>query len=801
MAAISLTVTFGDGSVIERKVNNYATDDKSFINLISRSFDIPDDGLSEKDKDTIKSALREIIGGKTNVAITLEALRADKHQKKFDNIIDFFTHYLGSTKMRAFWINYSTWQDFWDKIKGIFIDNKQYHNKYTKLVKWNLKQTMIFNLEDDNIVPKHETWTSEKLVSQIESLKNTIFIFEDFDVILHADNNFDYDFGEDNIKVSIKNILSSDLLEKQENLIFATANASEEITIPSQLRGFFVTHIDSSKDLPILESLGENITAKAKAGDIHKIVGRDEEIQELIDILSAKRYNNILLVGRPGVGKTTVIEGLAMKIANNEVPLNLRNVKIFDIPFTNIISDTGFTGSLECKIKNLVEEVRSHRKEVIVFFDEFHQLMCNETIRNALKPPLANGEFPLIGATTDDEYNRFVSGADEAFVQRFNRINIDELPEGPTIDIFKSIIKRESENCSYIDNDLIYLYHLCKKLNPLQALPRSGVKILGNILSKTGFNHHIDKNMIKESFSIGKISNRLLDNNEYDKISKKINNQIKGQDNQVEEILNKIKVHYFLMSKIERPLVMMFMGPTGVGKTQLTQEIATELWDSNRYLIFNMGSVSLKTNITGSPPGYVGYDQGSPIINFISANESGIIILDEFEKIGKKVEMQDAFLEIFDKGTTTDNKGKRVNCRPFIFVLTSNLGQDLTPEATSEEISKCLINGGFRKEFIGRLDLIKVFDLIDFKSAKAIIHEYLEEYNDLPEYECTFTITDDEIQRFLEAVDFKTFGARILKKSFDDHFKKMLMENREKLDEEGNFEIGFNDTKKCFVFN
>jgi len=782
---IDLTITFGDGRVEQRNVHNYPAQDSEFINWITRSFDIPEESLSESDKDQLINGLNEISGGSDKVTISLECIKEEKH-KKFDDIFELFSNYLNNTEMRSFWINYATWNDFREKIETIFIDS-QFDQNAEKLILWDNQQTLIYTLDEENTKPTKKEWDPVKLLNKIDTSQNSIFILEDFDMNLEAFDNY---YGRE-VKPALKNILDSDILNKNNNYIIVAANASDEIEIPSQLRGFWVTYQDSSKDYPVLESLGENLTAKAIANQYDEIIGRDSEIDELINILSKNRYNNILLVGRPGVGKTSIIEGLAQRIANNEVPDNLTNVKIFDIPFADIVRDTQVAGSLENKIKNLQEEVKSHRNEVIVFFDEFHQIMSNDTIRNTLKPPLANGEFPAIGATTNSEYTRFVSGTDEAFLQRFNRINIDELPQDSVIEIFNKIIDNCEKNISVQNDELNYLYWLCKRLNPLQALPRSGVKVLSNILSNIKDDERLTKHIIKNNFSVGKISDRLAKEFEWKAILNNISEKILGQEEQIENVLDQIRQHYFILSNINRPLVMMFMGPTGTGKTQLARELTKQLWnDENRALLFNMGSVTHKSSITGAPPGYVGYENSSPILNFIGSNDSGIIILDEFEKVGNNSEIQDSFLEIFDKGTTSDNQGKKINCRPFIFVLTSNLGQELSPSSSEEDVSNLLTSEGLKPEFVGRIDLIKVFNRIDKQAGREIVKNYLRDYNNLPEYNCTFSFANDEtIDFILTKADYKKFGARKIKRTFDKVMNTILLDNMDKLEQPNSFEI------------
>jgi ATP-dependent Clp protease ATP-binding subunit ClpA len=786
---ISITVQFLDGSAQTRDITNYEASDEEFINLLSSSFDIPRGSLSNKDEKSIREAINNITTNSlSSIKISLSVLPGKKQELQFSNLLNMFSYYIKKGKTRNFWINYSTWIDFWDKIETIFIKNKIDKN-LEKLVLWDTEQVIIYDLK--NSTDKQENWDTGKLMRNLEEWKNSAFILEDFDVVLQSCNNY---YIPENVKSHIKNILSSQKLSENNSYLIVAANASEEIEIPSQLKGFWVTYRDSSKDFPILESLGENATAKAKAeskeGNFENILGRENEIKELVSILSQRKYNNVLIVGRAGVGKTAIVKGLAQNIIKDSVPDNLKNVQIFDVKFADIMKDTSVAGSLEKKVTNLLAEVKAHRTEVIVFFDEFHQLMSNSTIRDILKPALANGEFPCIGATTDDEYRQFVAGVDEAFAQRFAKINIDEL----SIDVIKEILNDiVKANTKEIDNKTLdYLYWSCKKLIPFEALPRSGEKILRKVISESGDNNTINKSNIKESFAVGKISILLSDRGKYSEITSKISSTIKGQEKQINNILRTIRNHFFILTKIEKPLVMLFMGPTGTGKTQLALELAKELWgDENRYLLFNMGSVEQKTSIIGAPPSYVGYNDSTAILSFISANDSGIIILDEFEKIMHKSEILDAFLEIFDKGSTYDNKGKKLNCRPFIFILTSNLGQELSSESSRDDRTNLLINKRLKKEFIGRINLIEVFNKISVEDAKKIIKDLVDEYNNLPDFECKIELDDSAINNILDMANFKTYGARNLKSTFNDHMNMILLDNQQVLDINKTYSISF----------
>jgi ATP-dependent Clp protease ATP-binding subunit ClpA len=797
-----ITVTFGDNTSQSRKVDDFPAKDNEFVDWFCGSFEIARDSLGNADEACIKKALSDLIGGNSSVAISIDYFPKGEIAKQYSNLMEFFSYHIHNTKNTNFWIHYSTWPDFWDKTRNIFFKDKP-PKKFEKLVVCDMESIITFKLPEDidtdGQTAHNRDWA---IINDIRNSRNTVFILEDFDVVLQTDDNYAGD--EHAIKSRIKNIIQGKQLQKNNNYLIIAANASDEIRVPSQLRGLWTKYKDSSKDFPVLESLGENITAKVKAGKINPIHGRDKEIEEIIQKLSMDRYNNVLLLGKAGVGKTAVVNGLALKLVQDKsISEKLKNVKIFDVPISNIIRDTSVAGSLEAKISNLRDEVKAHRKEVIIFIDEFHQLMSNETIRNILKPALANGEFPCIGATTDVEYQQFVANVDPAFEQRFLKINIDELPKDVVKAIFQKIVEKSELNITVNDRELDYLYYCCKKLEPLLALPRSGEKILVNILEQVKKGDTITKDIIKNHFSVGKVSNKLNEHSEYNKVYEGVAHVIKGQDRQIKSVLDSIRDHLFILTKIESPLVLMFMGPTGTGKTELAFDLTKELWgDTNRCLLFNMGSVDFKTSITGAPPGYVGYESSSPLLEFMKSHDSGIIILDEFEKIFKgqkhnkdKMNVLDSFLEMFDKGTTTDNRGRQINCRPFIFILTTNLGADKEPDISDKEKTDLLIEEGLKKEFIGRLGSIEVFSKISRDKGVEIINEQLEEYNTLPDFSCTFEIDQSMIMHVLNKSDFGTYGARNLKKTFHKLMKSIMASNPSILHTENTYKLAFDNEK------
>lgn len=785
-----LIVRFGDDSVVERNVGKYPAAENEFVLFFATSFDIPSDALGPQDRRAVLEALIKLRRGESDVRVSLDYVPRKDIQPVFPNLMEFLYHYLNQTQSASFWINYSTWKDFFTKLRTVFLSGNPPRSLKTLVIRDN-EEVQRYNLEQgEKARPTISRPRPAEFIQSLRTQKDTVFVLEDFDVTLETYDNFR---GEQEIpmKSVVKNILESGILDQNNSVIIVAASATEEIRIPSQLKGFWVPWRDASKDYPVLESLGENMTAKAKAGKFNPVLGRDVEIDKLITVLTKDKYNNVLITGRPGIGKTEVVRGLAQRIADGRVPEELKDVRIFDVMFANILKDMSVAGSLEARITNLVNEVKSHRKEVIVFFDEFHQLMGNETIRNVLKPVLANGEFPCMGATTDDEFRQYVAGADEAFYQRFFKLELDELPEPIIKEILLAQIARKNTDIKIDSRTLDYFYWCCKKLQPLKALPRSGEVVMGNILNDLNNQQTITHESITRSFPVGQLALRLSTEEGFKRLLNAITRNIRGQDEQIRAVLETLRNHFFLLTKVEKPLVMMFMGPTGTGKTELAIQLCKHIWtDENRYLLFNMGSVEQKTAITGAPPGYVGYEDSSPILNFLSTHDSGIIILDEFEKVFHEKKILDAFLEMMDKGTTAGPRGRKMSFRPFIFILTSNLAAEASGRMSEREKTDVLVEAGLRKEFIGRIKLIEVFNRISRDTAMGILRELIEDYNKRPDYFCRFEFDQAVLEHILDEADFVTYGVRQVQTTLARLMNEILFRHSDKLFQDRTFKIG-----------
>lgn len=803
MANYSITVKFGNNKVIQKNVDTFPAKDGDFINHFCLTFQIPQEAITASDRRKILDGLKQLNKGEKSITIELELVIEDSEQPKqtFKTLQDFLLHYI-KTKNRCYWINYATWKDFINKIEQIFI-RKDPPQELEKVIIADFEKKITYNLKAEPIKPSVEsTGQVPALFEQISTQKNTLFILEDIDLFLQSNEPYGGE-GDALLKTRLKNIISSSVLSDNNSFLIVSAGATEEVTIPRQLRGFWVSYQDSSLDFPILQKLGTDLTAEARIGNIkEEIRGRDKEVDKLINVFQKRTLNNALLTGKAGVGKTALVRGLALKIIKGDVPEDLKDVKVFDVPLSNIMKDTGIQGSLEQKVSALRDEVKSNKNKVIVFFDEFHQILNNRVCMDILKPALASGEFPCIGATTDEEFRKYISGSDRAFEQRFERIYVDELPEEIIKSIFKEIVQKSVKNIKVEDNIIDYLYHISKSLKPLDALPRSGITVLDNILSYKKNNEIISKEEIKEQYALGRISLKLSNDSEFQKIFNELKEEVLGQDDQIKRILETIRNHYLILTKVDRPLVLMFMGPTGVGKTELAVKLSKALWGvDNKFVREDMGSIEHKSSIIGAEPSFVGYENRSKILNFMDENDSGIVILDEFEKVLAKADVLDTFLGLFNDGMVADRRGIITNCRPFIFILTSNLGQDLEPNCSEKEKTDIIKNYTsesrkmVRPEFIGRISLVEVFQHISREVAKKLLNKFLSDYNSLPDFNARFKFDDSALNHLLYSADFLTYGARNLKRVFSNHLNQILLENEQKINSKQTYVISFSNDK------
>lgn len=617
-----------------------------------------------------------------------------------------------------------------------------------------------------------------------------------------------------------------------------------------------------------LEQYCTNLTEKARKDELDRVIGRDKEIARTIQILSRRTKNNPCLIGEPGVGKTAIVESLAISIVSGKVPTRLKNKEIYLLDLTALVAGTQFRGQFESRIKGLIDEVKEVGN-IILFIDEVHNLVgAGETESNSmnaaniLKPALSRGEIQVIGATTFAEYRKYIE-KDSALERRFQPVTVVEPSINDTIDVLKGIksyyevyhrinisddlvrkivvlseryitdrflpdkaIDLLDESAAYasLKNVAMEKYDaLTENLNNLKAreteitsaadpdsvdyeklaeLRSEMAKVNEDLkeLSKKAFGVNVTEADIAHVIELWTgIPSSKIKEDELKKLSKienKLKSKIIGQDEAVEAVASAIKRTRVRISPRRRPASFIFVGPTGVGKTELVKVLSKELFDSPETLIrLDMSEFMEKhsvSRIIGSPPGYVGYDESGQVTEKVRRRPYSVLLFDEIEKAHPDV--MNILLQILDEGKITDAQGRQVNFENTIIVMTSNAGSDKKDGAmgfaktqndlTKEKAEKALAEF-LRPEFLSRIDEIIIFknlDMVAFeKIAKLMLDEYVES---LTERNISL-VYDDSVLKWLAEQSFGGKSAardlrNLIRKNVEDAITLELIENCDK---------------------
>lgn len=605
-----------------------------------------------------------------------------------------------------------------------------------------------------------------------------------------------------------------------------------------------IKHHKKRKRKLLIDDLGTDLIEKAKNNKLDPVIDRDNEIKRLIEILCRRGKNNPLLIGEAGVGKTAIVEGLAKLISSSEVPLKLQNKRIISIDMATIVSGTKYRGEFEERMQKLIKEVISE-ENIILFIDEIHTLVGAGGAEgaidasNILKPYLARGELRCIGATTINEYKKYIEN-DKALERRFQKITIKEPTTEQTVNILKGLspIYESYHNVNIPTQIIESIVNLSNKYIYNRYQPDKSIDILDEVCAKASIKENKDlKEITKLKKQLKKISkdkqSLILDNNiesayQYRKkeslITSKINqlelnyknntrtitindvgkvinlktnipiyeieqdnikvinnleknlkSQIIGQNTAIESLIKitkKIKLGYS-NNKVKSYL---FVGPTGVGKTLLAKVYAKEL--SNKDLIrLDMSEYSDTMSInklTGSAPGYVGYQDTNTVFDKIRNNPNAIILLDEIDKAHPSV--INLFYQILDEGLTTDSKGNTINFNNNIIIMTSNVGfEEIKVGFNSIENNNIITNlkKQFTPSFINRIDNFIVFNKLTNEDITTIIKNKL---NKLKEKYPNFTYNNNLIKDLIEESKYQEFGARQIDKIIENKVENNIID-------------------------
>ena len=628
-----------------------------------------------------------------------------------------------------------------------------------------------------------------------------------------------------------------------------------------------------------------NLTQRAREGKIDAIVGRDEELYRTIHILSRRSKNNPCLIGEPGVGKTAIVEGLAMKIASGEAPARLLDQEIWLLDLTGLVAGTQFRGQFESRVKGLVEEIKE-AGNIILFIDEVHNIVGagnSEGAMNAgniLKPALSRGEIHVIGATTLKEYRQYIE-KDAALERRFQPVVIEEPSFENTLKIL-ACVKPYYEgyhNIKITDDILKSCVKLSERYITDRYLPDKAIDLMDEACACAALRNKAIDELYAINKRIAELSmqeeeeNAKLENIDYEKIAKikselavckskanelympaaensvtdddlarvielwtgipaskvkesdlkRLTNlteelaaKVKGQKEAVQLVASAVKRSRIKISKNKRPASFIFVGPTGVGKTELAKVLADRLFNTPETLLrFDMSEFMEKHSVSrliGAPPGYVGYDEAGQLTEKVRRKPYSVILFDEIEKAHPDI--LNIMLQILDDGRITDAQGRTVNFENAIIIMTSNAGSDRgenlmgfgksTFDATTEKAVKAL-EEFLRPEFISRVDEIIVFNELDEKALSEIAELNLNELGEtLKEKMIDFKFSNEVSVYFAKECSGSKRGARdlrnMIRKNIEDMIVNKMIENSEQFLTEVSVSISKNKIKIDYVF-
>lgn len=601
----------------------------------------------------------------------------------------------------------------------------------------------------------------------------------------------------------------------------------------------------------LLEEFGINVTEIARRGDIDPVIGRDEEIRRVIEILNRRTKNNPVLIGEPGVGKTAVVEGLAQKIVDGDVPQKLQGREVIRLDVVSLVQGTGIRGQFEERMQKLMEEIRS-RKEIILFIDEIHEIVGagsagdgNMDAGNILKPALARGEMQLVGATTLNEYR--IIEKDAALERRMQPVKVDEPSVDETITILKGIQSKYQDyhHVKYTDEAIDAAAILSNRYIQDRFLPDKAIDLLDEAGSKMNLTlnfvdpKEIDQRLIdaenrkaqatrdedfekaayyrdqiakykemqkatiteedipvitekeieaiieqKTNIPVGELKEK--EQSQLINLASDLKQHVIGQDDAVDKIAKAIRRNRVGLGSPNRPIgSFLFVGPTGVGKTELSKQLAIELFGSADSMIrFDMSEYMEKhavAKLVGAPPGYVGYEEAGQLTEKVRRNPYSLILLDEIEKAHPDV--MHMFLQVLDDGRLTDGQGRTVSFKDTIIIMTSNAGTGKVEasvgfgaalEGRTHSVLGQLSNF-FSPEFMNRFDGIIEFHALSKENLLHIVELMLLDVNKrLETTGLALHVTDKVKEKLVDLGYDPKMGARPLRRTIQEYIEDPL---------------------------
>jgi ATP-dependent Clp protease ATP-binding subunit ClpC len=621
---------------------------------------------------------------------------------------------------------------------------------------------------------------------------------------------------------------------------------------------------------PVLDNFSRDLILYAEEGKLDPVVGREEEINRIAQILSRRKKNNPVLVGEPGCGKTALVEGLAIKISEGRCPRNLLDKKIIGLDLTSIVAGTKYRGQFEERMKAIIDELKDN-DDIIIFIDEIHTVVGTGNASGSLdaanifKPALARGEVQCIGATTIDEFRENIE-KDGALERRFQKVMVDPTTMEETLQILKNLKGKYEDHhkVRFTENTLATCVMLAERYITHREFPDKAIDIMDEVGAKVqvdvAFPKEIEdlrnklanlkvekidvvksqryekaaelrdeerkvvnlledkklewelemehsrvditeEDIYKVVSQITKIPLTKLDSNETKNLlnlEKLLQSLVIGQDEAIEKIAKSIRRNRVGIREVKKPIgSFMFLGSTGVGKTHLAKAIAKEVFGSESALIrLDMSEYKEKFNSTrliGSPPGYVGYNEGGQLTEAVRKKPYSVVLLDEIEKAHPDI--YDLLLQIFDDGHITDGLGRKINFKNTLLIMTSNVGAkqisdfnkplgfstkdtESRLEEKKEAILKKALKNTFRPEFLNRIDQTVVFKPLQKRTISKIVKLELKSLqNRLVEKNYNVVYDNSIIKYIVEEGYDEKFGARPIKRAIQNKIEDFISEN------------------------
>ncbi|MEU4596623.1 ATP-dependent Clp protease ATP-binding subunit [Nocardia sp. NPDC023988] len=612
-------------------------------------------------------------------------------------------------------------------------------------------------------------------------------------------------------------------------------------------------------DTPTLDEYGRDLTAEAREGLIDPVVGRAEEIEESIEILSRRRKNNPVLIGDPGVGKTAIVEGLAQRIVNGDVPTSLADRRVIALDVGSLVAGSKYRGEFEERLTKILDEVRAHKDELVVFIDELHTIVGaggggegSMDAGNLLKPALARGDLHVVGATTIDEYRKYIE-KDAALERRFQPVMVAEPSVADTIEILRGLadVYEEHHQVRYSDESLVAAAQLSDRYITDRFMPDKAIDLVdqagARVRLRSGTADPEVKAKEDEIARLYREKDAAVDNEDYEKakalkaeiaaaeeeleesgatsaepevqvvdiaevISRRtgipvadltaeekqrllelenvLHKRVIGQNEAIVAVAEAVRRARAGLKDPNRPIgSFLFLGPTGVGKTELAKALAEAVFgDEDRLIRFDMSEFQEKhtvSRLVGAPPGYVGYDDAAQLTDKVRRQPYSVILFDEVEKAHPDV--FNVLLQLLDDGHVTDSKGRTVDFKNTIVIMTSNIGSQLILDAPAGDLDSIVpqleekLRSHFRPEFLNRIDEQIVFHRLDKSQLEEIVELILDRTRRM------LAAQDVELDISQSAVDWlgekgfqPEFGARPLRRTvqreLDNRVSRLLLD-------------------------